>query len=66
MPMSMGGAMNPMTSVDPAQVSFLFIYFLFLKGCPGWEANLRSFDFVYFLIPLLYSSATAAPQMSFL
>jgi hypothetical protein len=26
----------------------------FFKGGPGWGANPGSFDFVYFLIPLLY------------
>jgi hypothetical protein len=35
---------------------------VFFKGCPGWGANPGSFDFVYFLIPSLYRSATAAPQ----
>jgi hypothetical protein len=36
---------------------------IFFKGCPGRGANPRSFDFVYFLIPLLYRRATSAPHL---
>jgi hypothetical protein len=32
---------------------FFLLITSFFKGCPGWGANPRSFDFFYFLIPSL-------------
>jgi hypothetical protein len=41
----------------------IFVLFSKVPG-PGWGANPGSFDFVYFLIPSLYSRATATPLPS--
>jgi hypothetical protein len=45
---------SPETFADPDSRCEATRAGAFFKDCPGWEANLGSFDFVYFLIPSLY------------